>query len=56
VAVPAGTEVDVEVALDWSALDLRLDGAWVTEPGEYTLDVGQHAHDPAALSLTVERG
>jgi beta-glucosidase len=56
VAVPAGTEVDVEVALDWSALDLRLDGAWVTEPGEYTLEVGQHAHDPAARSLTVERG
>jgi beta-glucosidase len=56
VAVPATGDAWVDIALDWSALDLRLEGVWVTEPGAYSLDVGQHAHDPAAISLTVERG
>jgi beta-glucosidase len=56
IAVPAAGEAAAEIALDWSALDLRLDGAWVTERGVYTLEVGQHAHDPAAISRTVERG
>jgi beta-glucosidase len=56
VAVPASEDAWVDIELDWSALDLRLDGAWVTEPGTYSLDVGQHAHDPAAISLVVPRG
>jgi hypothetical protein len=45
----------VDIDLDWSMLDLRLDGDWFTEPGGYTVEVGLHAHDPAAVSLTVER-
>jgi beta-glucosidase len=56
VAVPAAAHAWVDIELDWSALDLRLGGAWVTEPGTYSLDVGQHAHDPAAISLVVSRG
>jgi len=45
--------VDVEV--DWQLLDLRLDGAWQTEPGSYTLDVGRHASDPASISISTVR-
>jgi beta-glucosidase len=55
IAAPAAGEAAAGIALDWSALDLRLEGAWVTERGVYTLEVGQHAHDPAAIPLTVER-
>ncbi len=36
IAMPAAGEAAAEIALDWSALDLRLDGAWVTEPGVYS--------------------
>ena len=51
----AGTSEPIELVLDWSALDLRLDGAWVTEPGRYVVDVGLHAHDPDAISLAFDR-
>jgi beta-glucosidase len=45
----------VDVALDWSTLDLRIDGRWLTEPGRYELEVGRYAHDPAAVPLTTIR-
>ncbi len=51
----AGSSDSIDVALDWSALDLRLDGAWVTEPGRYVVDVGLRAHDPDAISLALDR-
>ena len=50
------TTVIADVAIDWQLLDLRLDGEWRTEPGRYTLDVGRHAGDPAAISILAERG
>jgi beta-glucosidase len=51
----ARTGVEVEVPIDWSALDLRLDGQWVTEPGRYVLEVGLRAHDPLAVTMVVDR-
>ena len=51
----AGTSEPLDLLLDWSALDLRLDRAWVTEPGRYVVDVGLHAHDPDAISLAFDR-
>jgi hypothetical protein len=36
-------------------LDVRVDGAWRTEPGTYVLDVGRWAGDPRAVELAVER-
>ena len=56
VEVPAGGHSAGVVDLDWSMLDLRLDGEWTTETGSYDVDVGLHANDPAARRLTIERG
>ena len=53
--VGAGERADVVIEVDWSMLDVRVDGGWVTEPGEYTLDVGRYAGDPGALTLGVHR-
>lgn len=55
VAVPANGAVDVEIELDWSMLDIRLDGDWFTEAGSHVLDVGRHAHDAEAVTLTIDR-
>ena len=41
---------------DWSMLDVRVDGTWLTEQGTYLVEVGLHAHDPAARTMTVQRG
>ena len=41
---------------DWSMLDIRLDGTWLTEQGTYLVDVGLHAHDPRTRTLQLERG
>ncbi len=54
--VGAGGRTSAMIDLDWSMLDLRLEGAWVSEAGTYSVDVGLHAGDPWALHLTVERG
>jgi beta-glucosidase len=56
VEVAAGGRSTGVVDLDWSMLDLRLDGEWITEAGSYEIDVGLHAHDPAARHLSIERG
>jgi beta-glucosidase len=53
--VEPGSTVDVEIELDWSMLDVRVGGDWVTESGEYVLDVGRHARDPDAVTLRVDR-
>ena len=55
VAVPAGTSVIASVDLDWAITDVRIDGAWLTEATTYTIEVGRHAHDPAAVQLVVPR-
>jgi hypothetical protein len=52
VVVEPGESKVVDVALDWSMLDLRIDRGWLTEPGRYELEVGLQAHDPAAISLS----
>jgi beta-glucosidase len=54
--VDAGAAEHLEIEIDWSGLDVRLDGAWVTEPGRYVIEIGRHAHDPHAISLHVDRG
>ena len=53
--LPAGGRSSVVVDLDWSMLDLRLDGGWVTEAGSYSVDVGFHATDPLVHRLVAER-
>jgi hypothetical protein len=50
-----GATIDVEIELDWSMLDVRDGGEWVTESGEYVLDVGWYAGDPTAATLAVHR-
>lgn len=53
--VEPGATVQVEIEVDWSMLDVRVDGDWITEPGEYMLDVGRYAGDPEAITVTVQR-
>ncbi|MGE5210976.1 MAG: fibronectin type III-like domain-contianing protein, partial [Acidobacteriota bacterium] len=53
--VAAGATVDVEIDVDWSMLDVRVDGDWVTEHGEYVIDVGRFAGDPEAATVKVHR-
>lgn len=43
-----GRAVSRTIDLDWRQLDVRRDGGWWTEPGEYTLDIGLDAATPAA--------
>ncbi len=54
--VPAGGRASAVIDLDWSMLDVRLEGGWVTEAGSYSVDVGLFANDPSACRLDVERG
>jgi hypothetical protein len=51
---PAAT-VDIEIELDWSMLDVRVDGDWVTERGAYVIDIGRYAGDPEAATIEVHR-
>jgi hypothetical protein len=53
--VAPGATVEVEIDVDWSMLDVRVDGDWVTEHGEYVIDVGRHAGDPEAATVRVHR-
>ena len=54
--VEAGERTTAVIDLDWSMLDLRVDGGWVTEAGSYSVDAGLHANDPSAHHLSIERG
>ncbi len=40
IALEAGASSRVDVDLDWGQLDVRRDGGWWTEPGEYVVSVG----------------
>ena len=51
---PGGT-VEIEIEVDWSMLDVRVDGDWITEHGEYVIDVGRYAGDPEAATVKVHR-
>ncbi len=53
--VDAGATVDLEIDVDWSMLDVRVDGDWVTERGAYVIDVGRYAGDPEAAAVKVHR-
>jgi beta-glucosidase len=53
--VEPGATVEIEIDVDWSMLDVRVEGEWVTEPGEYVIEVGCHAGDPGAIAVTVQR-
>ena len=55
VDVGPGVAVDVEIELDWSMLDVRVDGDWVTEHGDYVIDIGRYAGDPEAATIEVHR-
>jgi beta-glucosidase len=56
VGVDAGSASSVDIELDWSALDVRIDGSWVTEAGRYVLEVARRAGDRSAVRLHVDRG
>ncbi len=51
----SGDRVEFVIDVDWSMLDVRVDGSWVTESGEYLLDVGRYAGDPDAVTISVHR-
>lgn len=51
VALAAGERAKVDLELDWSQLDVRHQGGWISEPGTYVLEVGQHACDREAIRL-----
>jgi beta-glucosidase-like glycosyl hydrolase len=53
--IDPGATAEVEIGLDWSMLDVRVDGGWVAEPAEYSIDVGRHAGDAGAVTLSVHR-
>lgn len=55
VGAQAGDTRSVSIDLDWSQLDVRRNGRWWTEPGEYLVEIGQYANDPAAVRLHVAR-
>jgi beta-glucosidase len=55
VDVAAGATADVEIEIDWSMLDVRVDGDWITEQGEYVIEVGRYAGDHEAVVVKVER-
>jgi beta-glucosidase len=53
--VGSGATADVEIEIDWSMLDVRVEGEWVTEHGEYVIEVGRHAGDLGAIAVTLQR-
>ena len=55
VELEAGASETVTIELDWAALDVRIDGKWLTEQATYTVEIGQHAHDPAAREHRLDR-
>jgi beta-glucosidase len=53
--VAPGATVEIEIDVDWSMLDVRVDGDWITEHGEYVIDVGRYAGDLEAATVKVHR-
>jgi beta-glucosidase len=46
-----GATASVSISLDLAQLNIRSSGKWLTEALPVVLTVGQHAHDPAALTI-----
>jgi beta-glucosidase len=53
--VGAGASATIELELDWSMLDVRAGGDWLTEHGTYVIEVGRYAGDPEAATIEVHR-
>ena len=53
VELEVGEQRSVEIACSLDPLRIRRHGGWWTEPGEYRIDVGLQANDPARVELTV---
>jgi beta-glucosidase len=53
--VGPGATVEFEIDVDWSMLDVRVEGEWVTEHGDHVVEVGRHAGDPEAIAVAVQR-
>ena len=53
--VEPGATIEADIEIDWSMLDVRAAGGWVTESGEYVLDVGRYAGDAGAVTISVHR-
>ena len=54
VEVAAGERVPATIEVPLRRLAVRADGGWRQPPGPYRLDVGGHAADPDAHTLTVD--
>ncbi|MGI9052392.1 MAG: beta-glucosidase [Ilumatobacteraceae bacterium] len=55
ITVDVAAIATVELPLDWSALAVRSAGRLIDEPGRYEVEIGLHAHDPQAITLTADR-
>ncbi len=55
VDLEAGAVDTVSIVLDWAALEVRVDGGWLTEPATYIVEIGQHAHDPSSRQHRIAR-
>jgi beta-glucosidase len=53
ISLAAGETRSIDLPCSLAPLAVRQDGEWLHEEGEYALDIGLHAHDPAAITLAV---
>ena len=51
----ADSACTVGIAVDWRQLDIREAGGWVVEPGDYRLDIGFDANQPATSRIVTRR-
>jgi beta-glucosidase len=52
--VPAGGSAGVRMFIPYERVAIRHEGGWLVERGPYEIAVGRHAHDPAAIVVSVE--
>ena len=53
VSIEAGESRDDHIVIDLAQLDVRSDGGWIRESGDYRLWVAQFAGDPAAIACPI---
>jgi beta-glucosidase len=53
--VAAGGTAEIEIEVDWSMLDVRAKGEWITESGRYVVEVGRYSGDPDAVTVHLDR-
>lgn len=51
--VPGGGSALVRLSVPYERLSVRVNGAWIVERAAYEIAVARHAHDPAAVVVTV---